>query len=152
MDILRMLISLVLIFCAIVVALQFVLGPLYADFGQAELVVWYYLNMLMAVSISITLLFQLQRKRAADRSRGETISRERLEANVMFYLSLIVALWFFRNWFDLLASNPIGDQTTATQVLWYILNPLLLILVGLTGVRLWRSSAPAAGNAGPTRP
>ena len=143
MDILRMLIALVLVFCAIAVALQFVLGPVYGHIGQAELAVWYYLDMLMAVSIVITLAVQLQRKRAADRIRGESLNRERFEANVMFYLSLLVALWFFRNWFDFLSSDPIGNQSTATFVIWYILDPLLLILVGLTGIRLWRNSAPS---------
>lgn len=151
MDVLRMLLALVLMFCAIAVSLQFVLGPLYSDIGQAELAVWYYLDMLMAFSIAATLLVQLQRKRAADRTRGDTLNRERLEANVMFFLSLLVSLWFFRNWFDFLSSNPIGDQSVATLVIWYILDPLLVILVGLTGVRLWRASAPAAAGPGATR-
>ena len=146
MDVLRMLVSLVLIFCAIAVALQFVLGPLYSDLGQAELAVWYYLDMLMAVSIVITVAVQLQRKRAADRLRGDGLNRERLEANVMFFASLLVALWFFRNWFDFLASNPIGNQSTATFVIWMILNPLLVILVGQTGIRLWRNSAPTSSQ------
>lgn len=155
MDVLRMLVALVLIFCSVAVALQFVLSPLYSDIGNAELAVWYYLDMLMAVSILVTAAVQLQRKRAADRTRdddsAELLGRERLEANVMFYLSLIVALWFFRNWFDFLSSDPIGDQSVATIVIWYILDPLLVILVGLTGIRLWRSSAPPGSQAGPGR-
>ena len=151
MDVLRMLLALVLVFCAIAVSLQFVLGPLYSDIGQAELAVWYYLDMLMAFSIAATLLVQLQRKRAADRIRGDSLNRERLEANVMFFLSLLVAIWFFRNWFDFLSSNPIGDQSVATLVIWYILDPLLIILVGLTGIRLWRASAPAAAGTGSAR-
>ena len=151
MDVLRMLLALVLMFCAIAVSLQFVLGPLYSDIGQAELAVWYYLDMLMAFSIAATLLVQLQRKRAADRIRGDSLNRERLEANVMFFLSLLVALWFFRNWFDFLSSNPIGDQSVATIVIWYILDPLLVILVGLTGIRLWRASAPTVAGSGTAR-
>ena len=152
MDVRRMLVSLVLIFCSVVVALQFVLDPLYDDIGQASLAVWYYLDMLMAVSIVITVAVQLQRKRASDRIRGDGLNRERLEANVMFFASLLVAIWFFRNWFDFLSSSPIGDQSTATFVIWLILNPLLAILVGLTGIRLWRNSAPATGymNTGRT--
>ncbi|MDE2940547.1 MAG: hypothetical protein OXR67_16755 [Chloroflexota bacterium] len=151
MDVLRMLLALVLMFCAIAVSLQFVLGPLYSGIGQAELAVWYYLDMLMAFSIVATLLVQLQRKRAADRIRGDSLNRERLEANVMFFLALLVALWFFRNWFDFLSSNPIGDQSVATIVIWYILDPLLVILVGLTGIRLWHASAPTAAGSGGAR-
>ena len=151
MDVLRMLLAMVLVFCAIAVSLQFVLGPLYSDIGEAEVAVWYYLDMLMAFSIAAAVLVQLQRKRAADRIRGDSLNRERLEANVMFYLSLLVALWFFRNWFDFLSSNPIGDQSTATVVIWLILDPLLVILVGLTGIRLWRSSAPTSTGSGAAR-
>ena len=151
MDVLRMLLALVLVFCAVAVSLQFVLGPLYSDIGQAQLAVWYYLDILMAFSIGATLLVQLQRKRAADRIRGDNLNRERLEANVMFYLSLLVALWFFHNWFDFLSSNPIGDQTMAAVVIWLILDPLLVILVGLTGMRLWRSSAPSVSGSGSAR-
>lgn len=147
MDVLRMLMGLLLIFCGIAVSMQFILGPIYSGIGQAELAVWYYLDMLMAVSIAITVSVQLQRKRAADRIRADTLNRERLEANVMFFLSLVVAIWFFRNWFDFLSSSPIGDQSTATMVIWYILDPILAILVGLTGIRMWRNSAPGAGNA-----
>ena len=151
MDVVRMLIALGLIFCSVAVALQFVLGPIYRHIGNAEVAVWYYLDMLMAASILITAAVQLQRKRAADRIRGDSLGRERFEANVMFYLSLIVALWFFRNWFDFLSSDPIGDQSTATQVIWMILDPLLVILVGLTGIRMWRSSAPSGGQGGSGR-
>ena len=151
MDVLRMLIGLLLVFCGIAVSMQFILGPIYSDIGQAELAVWYYLDMLMAVSIAITVSVQLQRKRAADRIRGDSLNRERLEANLMFFLSLVVAIWFFRNWFDFLSSSPIGDQSTATMVIWYILDPILAILVGLTGIRMWRNSAPGAGNAGSGR-
>lgn len=146
MDIFRMLIALGLLFCSIAVALQFVLSPLYGHIGQAVVAVWYYLDMLMAVSIVITLAVQLQRKRAADRTGGDGLGRERLEANVMFYLSLLVALWFFRNWFDFLASSPLGNQSPATFVIWDILDPLLVILVGLTGIRLWRRSDPARSS------
>ncbi len=142
MEVLRMLAAIVLAFCAVAVSMQFVLGPLYSHFGNAEIAVWYYLDMLMAVSITITVVVQLQRKRAADRIRGGGLSREQLEANVMFFLSLLVAIWFFRNWFGFLMSDPIGDQSQATMVIWFILDPLLAILVGLTGIRLWRNSAP----------
>ena len=151
MDILRMLVALVLLFCSVAVALQFVLGPLYSHIGNAELAVWYYLDMLMAVSILVTAAVQLQRKRAADRTRGDSLQRERFEANVMFYLALIVALWFFRNWFDFLSSDPIGNQSASSAVIWMILDPLLVILVGLTGIRLWRSSAPSAHQGGSGR-
>ena len=147
-----MVFAVILLFCSVAVALQFMVSPLYADLGQAVLVVWYYLDMLMAVSLLVALAVQLQRKRAADRGRGDGLSRERLEANTMFYLSVIVTLLFFRNWFDLLTSSPLGNQSVSALVVWEIVDPLIVIVVGLTGCHLWRNSAPSAGylNAGRT--
>ena len=145
MDILKMVLALALIGCALAVATQFVVAPLYSGAGNAVLVVWYYLDILMAGSMIVTLAVQLQRKRAADRQRGDGLSRERLEANVMFFAALVVALWFFRNWFDFITSDPLGNQSVGTLIIWDILDPLLAILVGLTGLRLWRSSTPTSG-------
>ncbi len=151
-----MLLAVILIFTSAVVAVHFMVVPLYANSGLNPLSVWYYIDMLMAFALIVTLVAQLQRKRAAsmndhhDDGNGGGLSRERLEANVMFYLSLIVALWFFRNWFDLLAllaTNPTGSQSAHTLVIWDIMDPLLVIVVGLTGCQLWRSSAPSRDQA-----
>ena len=151
MDALRMLLAVILIFCAAAVAAQFILSPLYANLGNAALVVWYYLDILMALSLVIALAVQLQRKRLSDRNRGDGLSREKLEANVMFFAVLLAALWFFRNWFDFLASTPLGDQSVAAMVVWELVDPLIVIVLGLTGCRLWRGSLPASGYTGPGR-
>lgn len=146
MNALKMLFAVILGFCAVAVAMQYILVPLYADLGSAALIVWYYLDILMALSLIIALVVQLQAKRAADAQDADSpsLSRARLEANALFYATLIVALWFFRNWFDLLTSTPLGNQSVATQVTWDLVDGFLPIVLGITAVRLWRSSAPNA--------
>ena len=144
MNALKMLFAVILGFCAVAVAMQYILVPLYADLGSAALIVWYYLDILMALSLIIALVVQLQAKRAADARDADNpgLSRARLEANALFYATLIVALWFFRNWFDLLTSTPLGNQSVATQVTWDLVDGFLPIVLGITAARLWRSSAP----------
>ncbi len=144
MNALKMLFAVILGFCAIAVAAQYILTPLYAHLGSAAIIVWFYLDILMAISLIIALAFQLQAKRAADAQDhdGPNLSRARLEANALFYATLIVALWFFRNWFDLLTSTPLGNQSVPTQVVWDLVDGFLPIVLGITAGRLWRSSAP----------
>ena len=142
MDVLRMVFAVILLFTAAAVAVYFVIVPLTSS-SMSSTVVWYYLDILMAVSLLAALVVQLQRKRAADVNKGEGLNREWLEANAMFYLSVIVSLWFFRNWFDLLTSNPLGSQSVPTWVIWDILDALIPVVLGVTGFRLWRNSSPA---------
>ena len=142
MDVLRMVFAVILLFTAAAVAVYFVIAPLTGS-SMSSTVIWYYLDILMAVSLLAALVVQLQRKRAAEVNKGEGLSREWLEANAMFYLSVIVSLWFFRNWFDLLTSNPLGSQSVPTWVIWDILDALIPVVLGVTGFRLWRNSSPA---------
>ena len=142
MDVLRMVFAVILLFTAAAVAVYFVIVPLTGS-SMSSTVIWYYLDILMAVSLLAALVVQLQRKRAADVNKGEGLNREWLEANTMFYLSVIVSLWFFRNWFDLLTSNPLGSQSVPTWVIWDILDALIPVVLGVTGFRLWRNSSPA---------
>ena len=142
MDVLRMVFAVILLFTAAAVAVYFVIVPLTGS-SMSSTVIWYYLDILMAVSLLAALVVQLQRKRAAEVNKGEGLSREWLEANAMFYLSIIVSLWFFRNWFDLLTSNPLGSQSVPTWVIWDILDALIPVVLGVTGFRLWRNSSPA---------
>lgn len=140
---LKRVLAVILGFCAAAVAVQYVLSPLYADRGNAALGVWYYLDFLMAVSLVIALVWQWQDKRAADMVGGGDdagISRERLAANALFYATLLVALWFFRNWLDFLTSNPLGSQSVATLMVWDLVDGLLPIVLGITALRVWRAA------------
>ena len=143
MDALKRVFAVILGLCAVAVAGHYILSPLYTDSARAALALGYYLDILMAVFLLIALAYQGQNLRAANAggNAGGGLSRERLEANALFYVTLLVALWFFRNWFDLLTSNPPGSQSVATQMVWDLIDGLLPILLGLTAIRLWRDSS-----------
>ncbi len=142
MDALKRVFAVILGLCALAVAGHYILSPLYTDSARAALALGYYLDILMAVSLLIALAFQGQNLRAA-KAAGGGLSRERLEANALFYVTLLVALWFFRNWFDLLTSNPPGSQSVATQMVWDLIDGLLPIVLGITAIRLWLDSNAA---------
>ena len=142
MDALKRVFAVILGLCAVAVAGHYILAPLYTDSARAALALGYYLNILMAVSLLIALAFQGQGQRAANAGgNGKGLSRERLTANALFYVTLLVALWFFRNWLDLLTSNPPGSQSVATQIVWDLIDGLLPIVLGITAIRLWRDSS-----------
>ena len=145
MDALKRVFAVILGLCALAVAGHYILSPLYTDSARAALALGYYLDILMAVSLLIALAFQGQTLRAANAggNDGGGLSREQLAANALFYVTLLAALWFFRNWFDLLTSNPPGSQSVATQMVWDLIDGLLPILLGITAIRLWRDSNPA---------
>ena len=145
MDALKRVFAVILGLCALAVAGHYILSPLYTDSARAALALGYYLDILMAVSLLIALGFQGQNLRAAQAAGGDGggLSREKLAANALFYVTLLVALWFFRNWFDLLTSNPLGSQSVATQMVWDLIDGLLPIVLGITAIRLWRDSNPA---------
>ena len=144
MDALKRVCAVILGLCAVAVAGHYILSPLYADSARAALALGYYLDILMAVSLLIALAYQGQNLRAANAGGdGKGLSRERLTANGLFYVTLLVALWFFRNWFDLLTIYPLGSQSVATQMVWDLIDGLLPIVLGVTAIRLWRDSNTA---------
>ena len=123
---------------ALVVTVQFVLSPLYqdaVDIGQ----VWNYVNYLLALGVLAGLIVHYLRKRALTVSAG-SITRGYLEVNLAFYLTVMLALWFFWNWFDDLTVG--AESQDATHLLmWTFVNPLFVVISGHTGFHLWRGAS-----------
>lgn len=127
---------------ATVVTVQFILSPFYqdaVDIGQA----WSYVNYMMAFGVSAGLIVHYLRKRALSRPAA-SLSREYLEVNVAFYLSVLLALCFFWNWFDDLTVGADG-QNTVHLIMWTFVNPLFVMISGHTGIQLWRRASSQVG-------
>ena len=54
----------------------------------------------------------------------------------MFHVTIVVFLLFFFNWFSNLSPNNEPDG----QV-WTIVDTVMPIVLGVTGIRMWRSAA-----------
>ncbi len=125
---------------AVLVAVHTVVEPLYhaSGPGQPYSPFWTIVNPLTAVAIVLGAVFGYTRKRSAG---GETVTREFLVANTLFYGFLFVGIMFFWNWFNILspAFTAIGDDTVS--LVWIVVDAGVPLLAGATGVHLLRSDA-----------
>ena len=104
---------------AVFVAVWFVVNPFFDASG-----VWDVANYLMAVALVAALVFNTRRM------------FEERTVNLCLYLTVGVALLFFRNWF-LEMSGADGDDST-TGLVWIVVNVLFPLTAGATGLALWR--------------
>jgi hypothetical protein len=123
--------SVYLIVLAVVVAVNFIITPLYHPGGDEPFTVWETLNWFMAVGILITVIASYVQKRRVDADGSSDIKRY-LEANAVFYLAVVVFLIFFWNWFSNLSSNNEADGQ-----FWVVVDTVMPIVMGLTGCRMW---------------
>jgi hypothetical protein len=135
MSIVRQLLAVYLWLVAIAVAFQFMVSPLYPE-SVPGTDVWRVLDWFMMVAVVIAVLANFIRKRTADRGDETGVTREYLEANVMFYGTALLTLWFFYNWFDFLMVGT--GQTDPNWNLWNIIDALLPLITGVTGCYVWR--------------
>ena len=123
---------------ALLVTVHFVFSPLYqdaVDVGQ----LWTYVNYLMALGVLAGLIVHYVRKRALTVSAG-SITRGYLEVNLALYLSVVLALCLFWNWFDDLTVGA-DSQDTTHLLMWTFVNPLFVVISGHTGFHLWRGAS-----------
>ena len=121
------------------VALHFVFSAFYDDLVDVS-EVWEIIDWFMAVGTVLALMVHYARKRMTDSQNGYgQISREYLEVNAAVYASVLLTLWFFWNWFDLLTTGRAG-QDTVNSIIWTLVDPLFVIVMGVTGCYLWRSA------------
>ncbi len=137
-----------LIGVAVVVAGYFILNPWLGTVGWDVVAIWEVLDVFMALALLPALDYNFRRKRAADRrANGEGNTRRYIAANAAFYGTVAVAILFFHNWVSLLSGAdlglPWGDAPANHQawVIWAIVDTLLPLVLGSTGVALWRDSA-----------
>ncbi len=101
--------------------------------------IWEILDWFMAVGAVVVLALQYRRKRVLDSPQDDApVSREYLAANFAFYASVLLAIWFFWNWLDFLAVG--GSQSDANSLMWAFIDPLFVIVLGVTGCHIWNSA------------
>ncbi len=150
MDTIKKLFGVYLMGVATAVAVWFVINSFFVD-SFAVINVWYVLDILMVVGLTIALVFNYARKREeeAGRQPGEAVTRRHLEVNVAFYLTAGITILFLHNWFSLLA---LGDERSLglgsdvglnhqAWVIWAFVDTLLPLTLGATGCAMWRESS-----------
>ena len=138
MDLFKKGLAVYLVGIAMVTAAHFILSPLYPDSLDAG-PLWDILNPFMAVGAVAVMAVHWVRKHSLDSGAQDSgITREYLEANIAFYAAALLTVWLFWNWFDAIAAG--GEQQGQThRIIWTLIDPLFIILVGVTGCHVWRT-------------
>ncbi len=132
MDALRRAVGVLLLLTAAIVGIYFVVD-------QLEILpfIWPQLDYLMALATVLGVIFAYLRKRALESAGLDRIvTRRYLEANILFYGFLLIAMLFFWNWFDLLVDAD--PQDTDRHIVWIIVNTVGSLLWGALGIFLLR--------------
>ena len=135
MSILVRAVAAYLVMVGAAIAVNFVLTPVYHPGGDEPFTVWEILNWFMAAAIVLTLVSSYAYKRRIDGDESANL-RCYIEANTVFHVTFVVFLLFFWNWFSNLSPNNEPDG----QV-WTVVDTVMPIVVGVTGIRMWRSAA-----------
>lgn len=92
--------------------------------------VWAVFNVISAAGIMVALVLNFAHMRAHSGTG----------ACVLFYANLALAIWFFRNWVDLLALAPGENVSVHSDVVWMLIAVLIPLVLGTTGWRLvWKT-------------
>ena len=137
MGLIKKLLAVFLSVVALVVAVHFMFSSFYREFVDTG-AIWDVLNWFLAVGLVIALIVSYLHKRVLDRrSEAGAITREYVEVNLIFYVTVVLVLWFFWNWSnDLVSVEPQGQTQ---RNIWVWINPLFVPIAAATALRLWRS-------------
>ena len=106
---------------------------------------WVPVDWLQAAAIIVALVVNTLRKRALDTHGADnSVTRNYLEVNLLFYVSLVVTVWYFWAWLFVgffPDNEPAGAARDAHTLLWPFINALDIPLLGATGYYLWRKAA-----------
>jgi len=128
---------------ALAVAVNMLAWEFYGDITTAPVHrVWDILNGFMAGGIVIALIYQWREKRRQDRAAGG-VSYDYLAANLLLLATILLAIWFFRNWLVGLSG---GDLLERHSFVWQLVNGLFVVIMAATAGRLLGGRQPAAAG------
>ena len=122
-----------LLVVGLAVAVNFVATPFYHEGGD-DYTVWDILNWFMAAAMVIAVVASFIEKRRSCEA-GDDLKRH-VDANVVFYASVVVLLLFLAN----AGANLTGHDSESGDV-WSAVDAAMPVLLGVVGVRLWRGAA-----------
>lgn len=119
---------------AVAVAVNMLAWEFYGDITTAPVhLVWDGLNGFMAGGIVIALVYQWREKRRQDRADSGGVSYDYLAANLLLLATILLAIWFFRNWLVGLSG---GELLERHSFVWQLVNGLFVVTMAVTAGRL----------------
>ena len=129
---------------ALAVAVNMLAWEFYGDITTAPVhLVWDVLNGFMAGGIIIALIYQGREKRRQDRANGGVVSYAYLATNLLLLATILLAIWFFRNWLAGLSGIELVERHS---FVWQLVNGLFVVIMAATAGRLLGSRQPAAAG------
>lgn len=127
---------------SIAVAVFFIIS-IFLEQAISVLAVWHVLDVLMLVGLALGMGFNYAHKqRVGGRDAGDAVTRQYLEANVIFYITTVITILFLHNWLVLLATGDVSQgDNHIPWIIWAVVDTGLPIILGVTGCRLWRESS-----------
>ena len=120
----------------VVLYVQYLASQFYDPTAEGlSLTVYRILDPLLLLGLIIVVHFGYQRKRAVDNSPEETVSREYLEANTVFYLGVALSIGFLWNYIGFQFVNPGNSYAW----LWAVIDIALPLLFFASSVQLLKS-------------
>ena len=135
MAIVRKIVGIALGLICLGVLIHFIFNPLYAegmDVGQ----MWSVANWFMAFGMVAAILFGIHQRMSAEGL--EANDPKRICAELMLYGIMALAILFFWNWVDDLASAD-EQQSQTRRNWWPLINAAFIVLMGYISDRLIRS-------------
>lgn len=140
---LKRLISVYLLGVGAMVAIHFIATRFYDPaWEDASLAVWSAMNPLQVIGVAIAVVVAFLRKRRMCASLSDqTVTREYLEANVVFYFSVPFLLALLWNWIGVQWSDPVHSS----ELLWVFMDVTLPVLLGVTAHQLLSEAKADSG-------
>ena len=135
MHILQRVLGAYAVVIALAVAVNFILTPFFFD-GKSGYPIWDVLDYFMAVAVLIVFVASCLEKWRLCKAGDEADLKRYLGVNVAFYASVVLVLLFFSNWAALLVNHESLEDFT----IWAIIDAILPPIVGIGGLRLWRTA------------
>ena len=129
------LVAVLLLSSAIAVAGHFIFSHFYVDAIEVHKI-WDVLNWIMAVGVLYSLAYNFMRRRAANAGPA---SRSDLGASLAFYITALLALWYFWAWFSELTTGTEDAENVARSITWILVDGLYPLVTGSVACHLWSS-------------
>ncbi len=135
---LKRLVSVYLLGVGAMVAVHFIVTRFYDPaWEDASLAAWSAMNPLQVSGVVVALVVAFLRKRRLDgNASDQSVSREYLEANVLFYFSAAFLLGLLWNWIGVQWSDPVHSS----ELLWIFIDITLPFLLAVTALQLLREA------------
>ena len=141
MSAMKRLAAIYLIVVAALAGIHWIITPLY-DNSSGEYPVWGILNWFMASTVIVALDRNIRNKLALRGGDPDApLTGRRVQANLLFYATIALTLWFFWNWFSSFFPHNEPDVVGLIHLeMWTLINPLFVLTIGVTGFSLWQEA------------